>query len=163
CPADLGLRRACPSPISFSVRCLPSSPPSCTLAESSILESPALLLMPGPHNNCERQPPMDNRRSISFAIVIANLDPASHAWLQLAVSRSSKRPTMYHGPTPSVSASLAACGESVWITSSSFTRSSCIVSCMPISSTSTRPGRRKRIRQQIPERYGGPHSPHRED
>src|SRR5215469_16331408 len=55
---------------------------------------------------------------------------------------------------PSVSAFWEVCGESVWITCSSCTRSSCIVSCVPLFSTSIRPGRRKRIRQQIPERYG---------
>jgi hypothetical protein len=76
----------------------PSSLSMCTLGESSMWVSLDLLPMPGPHNNCERQPPMDNRRTISFVIVMASLDPVSLAWQQRAASRYSKRPTMRLGP-----------------------------------------------------------------
>src|SRR5215469_17940444 len=42
----------------------------------------ALLPTPGPHNSSERQPPLDDRHSILFVIVMPGSDPVSHAWLQ---------------------------------------------------------------------------------
>src|SRR5215469_13998731 len=118
--------------------------------------SRALLPLPGRHNNCERQPLMDKDRSISFAIVITSLGLVSRVWPQAAASSYAKRLITHHGPMPSVNGFWVACVASVWITCSSCRRSSCIVSCVPLSSTSTKPGRRKRIRQQIPERSGEP-------
>jgi hypothetical protein len=99
--------------------------------------------MPGLHNNCERQPPMDNRRTILFAIVITNLDPVSPAWPQPAASRCSPRLTTHHEPMRSVNGFWAVCVESVLIIFSSSRRSSYIVSCMPMSSTSIEPDRIK--------------------
>jgi len=56
---------------------------------------------------------------------------------------------------PSVNAFWAVCGASVSITCSSCRRSSCIVSCVPMSSTSIRPDRIKasdsRFRSRKPE------------
>ncbi len=99
--------------------------------------------MPGQHNNCGKRLPLDNRRSISFAIVIPNLDPVSLAWQQRAASRYSKRPITHHGPMPSVNGLWAACGESVSIIFSSSMRSSCIMFCVPMSSTLIEPDRIK--------------------
>jgi hypothetical protein len=54
-----------------------------------------------------------------------------------------KTPTTHHGPMLSVNAFWTACVASASITCSSCRRSSCIVSCVPISNTSTEPGRIK--------------------
>jgi hypothetical protein len=134
-PADLGLRRACLSPISSFVRwraffiielhSRPRDPCGCHSLSYRCLDRTY---------RCERQPPMDKDRSISFAIVITSLDSVSRAWPQPAASRYSKRPITRHGPMPSVNAFWAACVASVWITCSSCRTNSCIVSCVPISS-----------------------------
>jgi len=86
---------------------------------------------------------MDNRRTSSFAIVRTHLDPVSLAWLQPAASRCSSRLTIHHEPMRSVNGFWAACVERVSLTFSSSRRSSCIVSCMPLSSTSIEPDRIK--------------------
>ena len=82
---------------------------------------------------------MDNRRTISFVIVMASLDPVSLAWPQPAASRCSKRLTMLLGPMRSVNGFWGVCVESVSITCSSCKRSSWIVSFRPMSSTSIKP------------------------
>jgi hypothetical protein len=84
-----------------------------------------------------------NRRSISFVIVMASLDPVSLAWQQRAASRYSKRPTMRLGRMRFVNGFWGACGENVSITFSSSRRSSWIVSFRPTSSTSIKPDRIK--------------------
>ena len=52
--------------------------------------------MPGLHNNCERQPPMDNRRTISFVIVMASSDPVRAR--VAATSGIEMLKTPYHAP-----------------------------------------------------------------
>gem|GEM_PF-2552523 len=86
---------------------------------------------------------MDNRRTISFAIVITSLDPISRAWQQPAASRCSPRLTMHRESMRSVSGFWGVCGESVSITCSSCKRNSWTASFTPMSSTSTEPGRIK--------------------
>src|SRR5258708_28300880 len=86
---------------------------------------------------------MDNRRTISFVIVMTSLDPVSLAWQQRAASRYSKRPAMRHGPMRFVNGFWGVCGESGLITFSSSRRSSCIVSFRPMCSTSIKPDRIK--------------------
>ena len=127
------------SQTSSYARCLLFSLSICTLVESSILVSHNLLPMPGLHNNCERQPPMDNRRTISFVIVIASSDPVSLAWPQPAALRCSKRLTMLLGLMRSVNGFWGVCGESVSIIFSSSRRSSWIVSYRLMCSTSIKP------------------------
>jgi hypothetical protein len=83
---------------------------------------------------------MDKRRTISFVIVMAGLDPVSLAWPQPVASRCLKRPPVRHGPMRSVNAFWATCGENVSIICSSSRRSSWIVSFRPLSSTSIEPG-----------------------
>lgn len=102
-----------------------------------------LLPMPGLHNNCERQHPMGYRRTISFVIVMASSDPVALAWPQPAALRCSKRLTMRLGPMRSVNGFWGVCGESASIIFSSSRRSNCIVSFVPMSSTSIKPGRIK--------------------
>ena len=145
-PKTSGRVIACRSQTSSFAHCLPSSLSICTLVKSSMWVSTHLhdlLPMPGPHNNCGRRLPRDNRRTLSCAIVRTNLDPVSLAWPQPAASRCSPRLTTHHEPMRSVNGFWAACVESVSITFSSSRRSSCIVSCMPISSTSIEPDRIK--------------------
>src|SRR6266581_7407351 len=76
-PKTSGRVISCRSQTSSFARCLLFSLSICTLGESSMWGSLALLPMLGLHNNCERQPLMGNRRTISFVIVMANLDPVS--------------------------------------------------------------------------------------
>ena len=142
-PKTSGRVISCRSQTSSFAHCLPSSFSICTLVKSSMWVSHDLLPMPGLHNNCGRRLPMDNRRNISFAIVITNLDPVSLAWPQPAASRCSLRLTTHLEPMRSVNGFWAACVESVSITFSSSRRSNCIVSCVPISSTSIKPDRIK--------------------
>jgi hypothetical protein len=108
-----------------------------------------LLPTPGPPNNCGRRLPMDNRRTISCAIVRTNLDPVSLAWPQPAASRCSPRLTTHHEPMRSANGFWAACVERVSITFSSSRRSNCIVSCMPMSSTSIEPDRIKALNNRF--------------
>src|SRR6266699_7074451 len=68
-----------------------------------------------------------------------------------------------HEPMRSVNGFWAVCVASVSITCSSCQRSSWTASFMPMVSTSLEPGHRKRINQLIPERYGGPVPPYRDD
>jgi hypothetical protein len=115
----------------------------CTLEESFMWVSHGLLPVPGRHNNCGRRLPMDNRRTISFAIVIPNLDPVR---ARVAASSGIKMlTTPHHAPRANATCErfLAACVESVSIILSSSGRSNCIVSCMPMSSTSIEPDRIK--------------------
>src|SRR6266849_2130920 len=83
-PKTSGRVISCRSQTSSFAHCLPSLLSICTLVKSSMWVSHDLLPMPGPPNNCERRLPLDNRRTISFAIVITNLDPVLLAWPQPA-------------------------------------------------------------------------------
>ena len=82
---------------------------------------------------------MDNRRTISFVIVMASSDPVSLAWPQPAALRCSKRRTMLLGLMRSVNGFWGVCGESASIIFSSSKRSSWIESCRPMCSTSIKP------------------------
>src|SRR5215469_9102262 len=119
----------------------------------------ARLPMPGPHNNCERQPPMDLDRSISSVIVITRLDPISRAWQQPATLRSSKRPTRHLEPMRSVNAFWVACGASASITYSYCRRSSSSASSMPMWRTSTKPDRIKVSSSRFQSRKLDPRQP----
>ena len=77
--------------------------------------------------------------------MITSLDLVSRAWPQPAASRYSKRPTTRLEPMRSVNGFSEACGVSALINCSSCRRSSCIVSCVPISSTSIRPDHIKEL------------------
>src|SRR5260221_4624204 len=93
---------SCRLQTSSFTRCLLSSLLICNLGESFTWVSHDLLPIPGLPNNCERRLPMDNRRTISFVIVMASLDPLSLAWPRPAASRCSSRLTTHHGPMRSV-------------------------------------------------------------
>ncbi len=98
---------------------------------------------PGLPNNYGRRLLMDNRRTISFVIVIPSLDPVSRAWPRPWASRCSPRLPMRNAPMRSGNAFWEVCGESVSITCSSSRRSIWTVSCTPISSISIEPDRIK--------------------
>jgi hypothetical protein len=86
---------------------------------------------------------MGRRRSISFVIMTASLDPVSLESLIRAASRCSPRLITHHAPMRSVNAFWEVSDESVSITCSSCRRSSWIVSFTPMSSISIEPGRIK--------------------
>src|SRR5438876_2541231 len=98
-PKTSGRVISCRSQTSSFAHCLPSSFSICTLVKSSIWVSTHLhdlLPMPGPPNNFGRRLPLDNRRTISFAIVIPNLDPVR---ARLAATSGIKMlTTPYHAP-----------------------------------------------------------------
>src|SRR5260370_42179383 len=84
-PKTSGRVIACRSQTSSFAHCLPSSFSIGTLVKSSMCVSTHLhdlLPTPGPPNNCGRRLPIDNRRTISFAIVRTHFDPVSLAWPQ---------------------------------------------------------------------------------
>jgi hypothetical protein len=85
---------------------------------------------------------MGKRRSISFVIMTASLDPFLIESQTRAASRCSSRLIRHHAPMRSVNAFWEVYDENVSITFSSFRKSSWIVSFMPMSSTSIEnPGR----------------------
>ena len=134
---------SCRSQTSSFAHCLLSSFSMCNLGESCMWVSLDLRPTPGPPNNSERRLLMDNRRTISFVIVIPSLDPVSRVWPQPAASRCSPHLTTHSEPLRSVNGFWGVSVESVSITCSSCRRSSWTVSFTPLSSTSIEPGRIK--------------------